>query len=464
MPETVSQGQPEERVPQGPPPRAHWTLPAVASSLAGIRSVVREFGRAHGAQPAVLVDIALAVTEAATNAVLHAFLDRDAPGTISVTALAGVDELVVIVSDDGRGMQPRADSPGLGLGLPTIGRLTSQLDLREPPGGGTELSMTFAAEGVRGPEHLAAAPGRRHAALLEAVTRTTQGAWPGEGVERLVNLLVPELADACAVDVVGATGRPERFAGRIDGPDAERRSAWLATLRPRTDAPESATRATLDDGSTHISELTPALIARITADGDDAAEMAATGIHWWVVVPLREDERLLGLLHFGMREPRGRPAAELVGLMEDVARRAAHGLANTQLVAELRSMRRRFERILDVLGEAVTVRDARGRMVYANEAAARLLGAASPDELLQAASGELAARFSITREDGSAVALADLPANRLLAGLDAPPLLTRSIDLVTGEERWLLTKATLLEDGETLAVNIIEDVTATRRI
>ena len=96
------------------------------------------------------MDVALAVTEAVTNAVLHAFIDRE-PGTIRVSAAAGPDELTVVVTDDGIGMRPRPDSPGLGLGLPTIGRLAALVDLRVPEGGGTELSMTFVTPGVRGP-------------------------------------------------------------------------------------------------------------------------------------------------------------------------------------------------------------------------------------------------------------------------------------------------------------------------
>ena len=181
-----------------------------------------EFADAQGVDELVLTDVALAVTEAVTNAVLHAFLDRP-PGTIRVTAATGSGELTVVVTDDGIGMRPRPDSPGLGLGLPTIGRLAALVDLRVPDGGGTELSMTFVTPGVRGPVE--------DPDLLEAVARTVQGAWPGEGVERLADLLVPVVADACAVDVIDPAGHPERFAGRIGGSDAD--STWLAALRPR---------------------------------------------------------------------------------------------------------------------------------------------------------------------------------------------------------------------------------------
>ena len=67
-----------------------------------------------------------------------------------------------------------------------------------------------------------------------------------------MDLLIPELADACALDVLDPTGVPQRFAGRIDGPDGARQSAWLASLKPRTDAPQSAARQALDDGGVHV--------------------------------------------------------------------------------------------------------------------------------------------------------------------------------------------------------------------
>jgi serine/threonine-protein kinase RsbW/stage II sporulation protein AB (anti-sigma F factor) len=361
--------------------RAEWMLPADPESVTEARTVVRRFAEDQGVVPEVVLDVALAVTEAVTNAVLHAFVDRPR-GTIRVAVVTGADELTVIVTDDGRGMRPRPDSPGLGLGLPTIGRLAALVDLSVPDGGGTELAMTFVAPGLSGPGRV-----REHAPapadLLDAVARTAQGAWPGEGVERLVDLLVPAVADACAVDVLDGSGHPKRFAGRIDGSDED--SAWLASLRPRADAPRSATRAALSDRTPHVSELTLDLIERVTTNSSDATTMAATGIRWWVVVPLCERERIIGLLHFGLLPARGRPSEQRVKFLAAIGDRAAAGLAKTRLIAELKRARHRFERILDVLGEAVTVRDAGGRLIYANEAAARLFGVATPGELLAAA-------------------------------------------------------------------------------
>src|SRR3954449_11943331 len=121
--------------------RAHWELPAEPVSVTTARGYVRDFAEEHGVRAEEVVDLTLAVTEAVTNSVLHAYVDR-APGTIQVTVVTGADEFTVVVTDDGRGMQPRADSPGLGLGLPTIGRLAAQVHLAPPAGGGTARAQT----------------------------------------------------------------------------------------------------------------------------------------------------------------------------------------------------------------------------------------------------------------------------------------------------------------------------------
>jgi PAS domain S-box-containing protein len=421
--------------------RIELELTAEPSAVGRIRSALRDFAASVGAPAALLGDLALAVSEAATNAIMHAYVDRDA-GRIRLVARAGVDELVVNVMDDGRGMQPRPDSPGMGIGLPTIGQLASGLDIRDRPGGGTDVRMTFAAPGVRAP-HAPAPPQEAHTRLLAEVARLAEGGgWPAEGVEALVGLLVPDVADACAVDTASDGGPPRRLAARVAG-DAGL-TGILATHAP---SPLQA--------DTRVVDLTGgAALEPADADFVRRAELA-----WWVIVPLREGDATHGALQLGMRTDRGRPGDEELAFFELLAERAAAGLATTRLMEELRRTRQRLERILGALAEAVTVHDAAGQTVYANEAAARLLGARDVEEVLTARPGDLAARFRMTLEDGSPVTVDDLPGRRLVQGREAAPLLTRSVNLDTGEERWLLTKATLLDDDGPLAVNVIEDVT-----
>lgn len=56
------------------------------------------------------------------------------------------EELVCIVSDNGHGFRTRADSPGLGLGLPMIAAVTASMMVTVAEAGGTQLSMAFARE------------------------------------------------------------------------------------------------------------------------------------------------------------------------------------------------------------------------------------------------------------------------------------------------------------------------------
>jgi serine/threonine-protein kinase RsbW/stage II sporulation protein AB (anti-sigma F factor) len=54
-------------------------------------------------------------------------------------------ELLVAVRDEGRGMLPRPDSPGLGLGLSVIGRLSHRVEIDQNGACGTEVRLTFPA-------------------------------------------------------------------------------------------------------------------------------------------------------------------------------------------------------------------------------------------------------------------------------------------------------------------------------
>lgn len=109
------------------------------------RHAVASYARAHGASDATVDAMTLAVSEAATNAIMHAFVDL-APGHVSIIAEAAAGTLLIRVTDDGRGMTPRTDSPGLGLGLSLMASMSSHCDVRPGPAGvGTDARMQFAA-------------------------------------------------------------------------------------------------------------------------------------------------------------------------------------------------------------------------------------------------------------------------------------------------------------------------------
>ncbi len=97
--------------------------------------------------------VGVVVSEAVTNAVLHAYRDRNEPGSVHVSASLDDHGLQVAVDDDGLGMRPRVDSPGIGLGLPMMGDLADRLEVCSR-GPGTRIAARFALMGPAGPHGL----------------------------------------------------------------------------------------------------------------------------------------------------------------------------------------------------------------------------------------------------------------------------------------------------------------------
>jgi anti-sigma regulatory factor (Ser/Thr protein kinase) len=123
-------------------PNMELALPARAENVAIVRHAFGALGEALAIEEEVVSDIRLAVTEACTNVVVHAYPD-DREGSLEVLATLGDDELTVCVLDEGPGIVPRPDSPGLGLGLPLIASLTEGMQLGHGEDGRTEVRMTF---------------------------------------------------------------------------------------------------------------------------------------------------------------------------------------------------------------------------------------------------------------------------------------------------------------------------------
>ncbi len=140
-----------DRLQEPPTPDFELILPARAENVAVVRHAVGGLGDALDVPDSALADVKLAVTEACTNVVVHAYPDEE-PGPMTVRAQVGPDELTVTVSDEGRGILPRPDSPGLGLGLPLIATLTSSLELGTNERDETEVRMTFDLDGMPGHE------------------------------------------------------------------------------------------------------------------------------------------------------------------------------------------------------------------------------------------------------------------------------------------------------------------------
>ncbi len=122
----------------------HTFYPPVPESVSAARLDVEDIAAGAGASAEQIERVCLAVSEAVTNAVQHAYLGPG--GEIEVVAAVTGSDLSVLVADRGAGLREDHRSPGLGLGLALIQMSCDELTLAERSYGGVELRMRFAID------------------------------------------------------------------------------------------------------------------------------------------------------------------------------------------------------------------------------------------------------------------------------------------------------------------------------
>ena len=191
--------------------------------------------------------------------------------------------------------------------------------------------------------------GERRASFLAEVTELLSASLDvGQVLHDLAHLMVPRIADVCAVDLLTPQGVPQRteltsaFAGGAGPSNPSKLAAPVALSAPAVRAIES-----------RAIQLVPAAgrdeLAAITTDSQLLGELLAAGPMSLVVIPLVARQRVLALLHCVA------PAAGRLGspqtalLLEDVARRAALALENASLYAEARHATRARDDVLAIV-------------------------------------------------------------------------------------------------------------------
>src|SRR4051794_10953075 len=95
--------------------------------------------------------IGVVVSEAVTNAVIHAYRDREQPGEVHVSVWLDDEGVQVAVADDGLGLRPRMDSPGVGLGMLLIADLADRVEIGQSRTSGVQVTARFVLMGAAGP-------------------------------------------------------------------------------------------------------------------------------------------------------------------------------------------------------------------------------------------------------------------------------------------------------------------------
>ena len=304
-------------------------------------------------------------------------------------------------------------------------------------------------------------------ALLSSIDEVTDGrVLLGETVARLLEYVVPAFADVATLDTISPEGDFQRIGSRVEGPGREELERGLLRRRPVAEAPLGLPAALASGESQLVERVSDEHLRAIAADEADFELLRALELRSMLDVPLVARGRIVGALACGVG-PSGRDyGQEDLRFAEVLSGRLALALDNAGLSAAVTGLERRLEMTLINLAEAVLVQDAGGAIVFANPAAARLLGLASVDAVTTATPESLMALYDVFDERGRRVSLADLPSAMSARGEHADPLLVLNVIRATGEQRWLLHKATPVfePDGAvSLVISVIEDLTEVKR-
>jgi PAS domain S-box-containing protein len=249
---------------------------------------------------------------------------------------------------------------------------------------------------------------------------------------------------------------------------------------PDSDAPGGIHQAIRTGESELMSEIPAELLEEVARDEEHREMLGKLGLRSYMVVPLVARDRTLGAISLVSAESGRHYGGADLGLAEELARRAALAVDNAWLYEEaqreiaerqwaqeeLRGSRDQLEAILRGAADGITAQVPTGRIIYANDTAARMFGFRSTRDLVEAPLEELMAKFELLDEAGTPFPIQRLPGRRALAGEEGAEEVLRFRILATGEERWTIVKATPIfgERGQVrMAVNIFRDITERKR-
>ncbi|HET7479741.1 MAG TPA: ATP-binding protein [Rubrobacteraceae bacterium] len=344
----------------------------------------------------------------------------------------------------------------------------------EPAGSGVERT----AELARASEASRAEDSLRF--MAEASAELSSSLDYRDTLSGVARLAVPRLADWCAVDVITEDGSVERLAVEHE----DRRKIALAIELQERYPPEPESRSGLPNvlrtgRAECYPEISDEMLRSAATDEEHLGLLRELGFTSAMIVPMIARGRTLGAITLVSAES-GRSYGEAdLRLTEELARRAALAVDNARLYGEaqkevaerrraqeeLRGSKDQLEIILRGVADGITAQEPSGRIIYANEAAARMVGYPSARALMEAPPGEVLRKFEVLNEEGRPFPLERLPGRRALLGEDAEETLRFRV-LGTGEERWAVVRATPVFDERgtvRMAVNIFRDITERRR-
>jgi PAS domain S-box-containing protein len=179
---------------------------------------------------------------------------------------------------------------------------------------------------------------RRLQALVEADALLSETQDPSATLRQVANLVVPSVADWCAIDLLDATGQLQRLLVVHTDPA---RTTWAEELHrhypANPDAPRGAWHVIRSREAELYPEVSDELLRASAQDERHLALLRAAGMRSAMVVPLAVRDQVLGALTLVASDSERHYGPDDLQWAAALARRAASAIAHARLFAELRA-------------------------------------------------------------------------------------------------------------------------------
>ncbi len=297
-------------------------------------------------------------------------------------------------------------------------------------------------------------------------------------LKSVAKLVVPNIADWFAIDMLDERGQPWLLTLAHINP---KKVEWGYRLRekfPINMSDSTGIPAVLRSGKPELySHISDSMLQSVALNAQHLKIMRQIGFESAMVVPLVARRKVLGAMSFVSSTEGGHFYQEDLDLAMELARRIAMAIDNAVLYqnaqreiferkkteSQLRSARNQLEIIFQNVLDGITVQDKNGKLIFANDAAAKATGFQAAEEMLNTPSSKIFQRFLMLDRLGNPFPPEKLPGRRALKGEKHPREIICYREIKDGsQERWVDIKATPVLDDEgkvALVVNVMADIT-----
>ena len=285
-----------------------------------------------------------------------------------------------------------------------------------------------------------------------------------ETLANIASLIVPQLADWFAVDLVDAEGHFALI--EIEHKDPEQ-VKWARAHRDQypidPDAPTGTPNVVRTGQSELYTEITDEMLVAGARSEEELRLARQIGYTSIMLVPLIARGKTMGVVTFVSTESGKKYDRRDLALAEEIGRRAGVAIDNARLYQEAQKTRDQLSIILQGVADGIVVWDKEDHVIYANEAAARLTGPDTATGEMETPRQGIYGRFEFFDEQRRPIPHSRLPHRRVFAGeAEAQATIGYRDPFSDQSERWAILQARPVfdEQGEVVnAIAILHDIT-----